>query len=150
MKKKFLFVGGKADGHMIEADERYSIWQVPYYTEYNPMALTINDDPTLMTFERENYRKIMWRSGDKSDFQFFALENLSNHEVMQMILNNYQPFHQFEENKKFKRYEIMLERCVKMLDDFIRSPFPTDKLMKNVYDLIYDVRKFLFKESNKN
>ena len=147
MKEKFLFVGGKVDGHMIEVNGGYSVWQVPYYKGWEP---TDNPDPMLATFERETYRKIMWQSGDKSDFQFFALENLSNHEVIQMILNNYQPFHQFEESKKFRRYEIMLERCVKIGEEFLRSPFPSNELMGKLCDLIYDVKKFLFKETNKN
>jgi hypothetical protein len=145
MKEKFLFVGGKADGHMIEVYEGYTVWQVPYRTEYDPTIFSA--DPMLMTFERETYRKIMWESGDNTKFSFFKLENLSAHEVMQMILDNYQPKRQVEDDKKIKRYEIMLERCVKTMEDLLRSPFPSGlPFTSKFYDLIYDVQKFLFRE----
>jgi hypothetical protein len=115
MKQKYLFIGGKADGHMIEAN--YDYWRVPYIVRDSEIVFCENDGcrPCDRTFDVETYRKIKWESGDII-FQFFALESLSNSEVMSIILNNYKPKQEVRENKLISEMKFLLNECISMLN----------------------------------
>jgi len=109
--EKYLFVGGKADGHMIMLNRNHHHHQIPYldaefsgeYHEHTPV-------------KAELYRKIKWESGDREIFEFFALESLSNSEVMSIILNNYKPKQEVRENKLISEMKFLLNECISMLN----------------------------------
>ncbi len=144
--KKYLFIGGKADGHMIEAN--YDYWRVPYIVRDSEMVFCENDEcrPWDRTFDVETYRRIKWESDDRETFQFFALESLPNSEVMSMLLNRYQPKQDIETENKFKKYEIMLERCVEEFEKLLKNPFR----FKETIEFIDKIYEFLHFKRNKN
>jgi hypothetical protein len=147
MKERFLFVGGKADGQIIEVPDGRSYWEIPVVEEGD---WPLTGESYHAVFKKKIYRKMFWESDDKNTFSIFVFEKLSNHEVMEMILDNYQPKIEVEGEQKIKRFENMLERCVKTLEEVLRSPFLSNKLMDEIWKLVFDVKKFLFKESDKN
>ena len=69
---------------------------------------------------------------------------------MKIIFDNYQPKRDVEHELKIKRFEEMLEQCVKTLENVLRSPFPSTELMNKIWELVVKVEKFLFREQNKN
>lgn len=147
MKERFLFVGGKADGQTIEVLDGRTYWEIPVVEEGD---WPLTGESYHAVFKKEIYRKMFWESGDNTTFSIFVFEKLSNHEVMKMILDNYQPKREVEHERKIKRFEEMLEQCVKTLEEVLRSPFPSNKLMGEIWKLVFDVKKFIFKESDKN
>ena len=73
MKEKFLFVGGKADGQILEVPSGYSYYQVPFVGSYDRES---SDELCAATIEKETYRKMLWKSGDNTTFSIFVFEKL--------------------------------------------------------------------------
>lgn len=145
MIKQYLFVGGKADGHMIEVDSRYNHWEIPVI-DGGGFETPFQDGcgEFQVTFEKEIYRKISWRSGDNVDFGFFALDKLGNEEVMRMVLDNYKPKQDIELDKRVKIMKNMLERCVSMFENSLKWIVDL-KQAKKMWDLQFELLKFLNK-----
>lgn len=144
MKEKYLFVGGKADGHMIDVPSHYGHWEVPVINDDLLYPVEEGYDIYNVTFKKEIYRKIVWRSGDDVDFKFFALESLSNKKVMGMVLDNYKPKQDVELDNRVKSMRIMLERSSKILESSLQWIYDT-KHCRIIWDFILEITRFLNK-----
>lgn len=146
IKEKFLFVGGSADGQVIQGNGGHSYWEVPVLEKCGDIK---PDELYHSTIRKETYRKIWWGCGDECRFEFFALESLSTHEVISMVLGNYKPTQDIELDERVKSMKFMLERCVSVFENSLRWVYDNKQCLK-IWELVCDLRKFLYeKDENK-
>lgn len=141
--KKYLFVGGKADGHMIDVKENYSHWQVPYIEQ--PFQCPYEDVGNYsIPFKVEVYRKVRWESGENQQIEFFALDSMNSHEVTRLFFENYRPKQDVEIDDRIESMKNLLYRCLSILDDSLQRV--TDSgVGRKIWDFSLELSKFLHK-----
>lgn len=137
--KKYLFIGGKADGKMIEAKNEY--WE---HWEPIPFPIYPKEDDISYRAEikKEIYRKIRWGGGS----EFYALASMGNDDIEKRLLENYNPRKEVELNDYIKKLKIKLSQCLSFIQALIDNPSPTNKLWSKIWKFCFDLRLFLHKD----
>jgi hypothetical protein len=143
--KKYLFVGGKADGHMIDVIGGYNHWTVPYIQPFNQFPIFEEEELNKFStscVENETYRKIQW-IGDKNDkLEFFVLDSMNNHDIMRIMLSNYKPKQDVENNILIKSMKNLLEECVSLMNESMNH-MVTRSIFHKINKTTIKVFKFL-------
>lgn len=148
MKEKYLFVGGKADGHMIDVPEYYSHWEVPYLSK--PPIVPYDDfDKYSTPFEKELYRKIQIANGKNKKFGVFVLNSINDEDVIEIIMNNYKPKQDVELDIRIKTMKNFLEDCLSLMDQ-IQNHISNENLSRKIYDISMNIFRFLNIQRYKN
>lgn len=144
--KKYLFVGGKADGHMIDVPKHYGHWNIPYIEGISDILTEViteeQVETTQLSINREVYRKIQWRSGDNKFFEFFVLNSIDNENIMEIVMDNYKPKQDAELDNRIKGMKILLEECSSLLKDAL-DHIITSSLNRRIWDTMLKIFKFI-------
>ena len=145
--KKYLFIGGKADGHMINVWENYGHWEVPYIEQISDILTEILTEEQVKSrwqasIKKEVYRKIQWRSGDDKFFEFFVLNSIGNDNIMEIVMDNYRPKQDVELDNRIKGMKILLEECSSLLEEALNH-ITTHALNRRIWDTILKVFRFM-------
>jgi hypothetical protein len=143
-KEQFLFIGGVADGQYIDVYNYYSIWQIMSFPGMDFSQHENFDIYSCQPIESTTYKKITWSRDNKTKIQFFALDTLSEGEIMDMVFDNYKPKQDVLLNNTVNTLRFHLENCLSILRDIMNYVTP-NPFTRKTWDVMLKAQKYLYK-----
>ena len=141
--RKYLFVGGKADGEMREVDIDYQPVVVSIMEGLNPDWVFNPADFKELSIgmSRQIYTPRKWRTNGR-DFVIFGLEEIGDEQIMECMIKYYTVG--LEKTQDSDKLRNLLWKSLQLMNDAC-SNIEVSSVRRRIWDLTNDIYKYFTK-----